>query len=151
MPTSTTRHEPPSAELVRSFQIDPDHGDRHGLLNPAFLITWFATCTHALLARIGVDPAGTREECVAPIIDARMRLFGPVHVGDRLDAHTRVTEVGESRFTITHRFFRGTMPVCEGHELRLWATLHPLDPTRYLPRALPREVVDALRGCAWRR
>ncbi|MEZ4452225.1 MAG: hotdog domain-containing protein [Nannocystaceae bacterium] len=134
---------------MRSFQIEHDHGDFHGLINPAHFFTWFAACTHALLGRLGLDPEGLRvrhEGYVTPLVDARVSLLGPVQVGDRLDAHTRVTEIGESRFAITHRFFRGTMPICEGHELRLWATLHPLEPSRYIARVLPHDVVRALMG-----
>jgi 4-hydroxybenzoyl-CoA thioesterase len=138
-----------AAETVTSIQIEPGHSDPQGVVEPAHFFAWFTACTHLLLGHLGLDPATLQvryTQITTPLVDARARFLGPVSVGDRLDVHSRVTEIGESRFAITHRFFRGTMPICEGHELRLWATLHPDDPQRHLPVPLPAAVVCALMG-----
>lgn len=144
---STSRNQ--AAEAVTAIQIERVHSDPHGIVSPTHYFTWFAACTHTLLHRLGLDAEGVRARyrgIVTPLVDARARFLGAITVGDRLDVHTRVTEIGESRFAVTHRFFRATMPICEGHEIRLWATLHPEDPARFLPQVLPNEVVAALMG-----
>lgn len=153
MSTAMSTSRDHAAESVTAIQIEQSHGDHHGVVDPAHYFAWFAGCTHTLLHRLGLDADGIADRyrgIITPIIDARARFIAAVNVGDRLDVHTRVTEIGESRFAVAHRFFRGTRPICEGHELRLWATLHPEDPGRFLPQVIPADVVAALMGCSAR-
>lgn len=153
MSTAMSTSRDHAAESVTAIQIEQSHGDHHGVVDPAHYFAWFAGCTHTLLHRLGLDADGIADRycgIITPLVDARARFIAAVNVGDRLDVHTRVTEIGESRFAVAHRFFRGTRPICEGHELRLWATLHPEDPGRFLPQVIPADVVAALMGCSAR-
>jgi 4-hydroxybenzoyl-CoA thioesterase len=112
---------------------------------------WFDASTHALLESVALPHRVLRDTYQAiglPLLGADARFHSPATYGDTLRSLAQVIELGRSTLRVQHRLWVGDRLVCEGSELRIWATPHPDDPRRMKGGAIPDAVRERLLGAA---
>ncbi|WP_319774555.1 thioesterase family protein [Breoghania sp.] len=81
-----------------------------------------------------------------PMVDTQAKFMIPSAFGDEIRIDTSVTELGRSSFNILHKVMKGDKLAIEATEKRVWVGKHPDDPARIKSKAIPEEVVAALKG-----
>jgi 4-hydroxybenzoyl-CoA thioesterase len=128
--------------LVEFADCDPAH-----IVFFANYFRWFDDCTTALFLAAGLPIRSLFPSYGVlgiPVVDASARFLAPSTQGDELTVESTVSELRNSSFVITHKFFHGKELLLEGQETRVWAAAHPTKPNRMKALQLPKEVVEKL-------
>src|SRR4051812_8773449 len=128
--------------LVEFADCDPAH-----IVFFANYFRWFDDCTTALFLAAGLPIRSLFPSYGVlgiPVVDASARFLAPSTQGDELIVESTVSELRNSSFVITHKFFHGKELLLEGKETRVWAAAHPTKPNRMKALPLPKEVVEKL-------
>jgi 4-hydroxybenzoyl-CoA thioesterase len=114
----------PGLAHTRAIEVSWGDCDAAGIVFYPRYYAWFDACTHALLSRAGLDQRRLVAEygvVGASLVQASARFASPATYGDVLTAESRITRVGRSSFTVSHRLALGDRLVTEGEEVRVWA------------------------------
>lgn len=132
----------------RAIEVSWGHCDAAAVVFYPQYFAWFDACTHALLESVGLAHHALRARygvLGTPLVDARARFVGPATFGQTLRAESWVHELGTRSLRVHHRLSRDGATVCEGYEVRVWATADAADPTRMKTAPIPDEVRALLR------
>lgn len=134
---------------VRHIEVSWGDCDAAAIVFYARYYAWFDAGTHAMLESVGLDHRTLQQVFAVvglPLVGASATFHAPATYGDRLQAHTSVSELGRSRVVVEHVLQRGTTVVARGTETRVWASRHPEDPSRLSTTSIPLEVRELLQG-----
>jgi 4-hydroxybenzoyl-CoA thioesterase len=135
--------------LINRHPIRIEWGDcdAAGIVFYPRYFAWFDACTFHLFERAGLPVRALWEKYGSvgtPLVDARARFIIPSRWGDDLVCESRVSEWGQSSFTVEHRLMKDDKLAVEGIEKRVWVVPHPTEKGRIKAAPVPPELVAAL-------
>ena len=108
---------------------------------------WMDEASYYLFKSVGIHWEEWNEKWDAlgiPILSAHADFRLPSMFGDELSVVSRVSEWGNSSFTITHRFNKEKELAAEGFEKRVWCKGDPGNPKSFSSAPTPQSIREAL-------
>jgi 4-hydroxybenzoyl-CoA thioesterase len=134
---------------IRNYRIEWGDCDPAGIVFYPRYFAIFDSCTTGLFTQVlGMTKYQFSRHYgfVYPMVDTRARFLRPTRYGDDVVIETKVTEFRRSSFDVHHRLTHLGELAVECFETRVSAELHPDDPEKIRPKAIPKEVIAKFAG-----
>ncbi|MFJ8245034.1 acyl-CoA thioesterase [Peribacillus asahii] len=107
-----------------SFRVRWGDTDAAGIVFYPNFYKWMDEATHEFLAAIGY-PTSTlyaEQQVSVPLLEANCQFKSPLLFEDNVTVHSKVVELHQKVFKISHTFFKEEKIVAEGYEVRAWTS-----------------------------
>lgn len=116
-----------------SFKVKWGDTDAAGIVFYPNFYKWMDEATHEFLAAIGYPTSSlyAEQQVSVPLLETHCQFKSPLSFEDHVTVRSKVEELHQKVFKISHTFFKEEKMVAEGYEVRAWTSF------REKPKAIP--------------